>query len=277
MLTSSDHMPPLKLMRTTSRMPPYWLKGWLSKLLFLIRTFQNGLPLSIVTSSYQTLMKRTKKWWSYFMQMPFMMGMSWNVGLKERTSWLHPPILPSFCAIILNINWPVFQKPLVYDDLDPEVDLLREILDKTWSSLSMGNQSMFHHYLPNWGCSQQSFSTTSILSQALGTWILVGLYSFMTWSLIKKSIFAHISSKFWAKLLRELPQGTTFLFVALYQKFWSLKAFIHWKMSTFILSKVQSTFALSILASVIAERESSKRVMLLMVVHALTHIPMMRS
>jgi len=37
-------------------------------------------------------------------------------------------------------------------------------------------------------------------------------------------------------------------------------------MSTLILSKVQSTFTLSMLASVIAERELNKRVMLPMVV-----------
>ena len=141
-----------------------------------------------------------------------------------------------------------------------------KLLEKTWSSLLMENQSVFHHYLPNWGCLQQSCSTTSILSQASGTWILVGLYSFMTWSLMKKSIFAHISSTFWTRLQRELPQGTTFLFVASFQKFWSSKEFIHWKMSAFILSKVQSTFALLILSSVTAERESSKKVMLLMVV-----------
>ena len=35
-------------------------------------------------------------------------------------------VTPSYLAIILNINRLVFQKPLVYDDLDPEADLLRE-------------------------------------------------------------------------------------------------------------------------------------------------------
>ena len=50
-----------------------------------------------------------------------MMGMSWNVGLDFT-------VTPSYLAIILNINQPVFRKPPVYDDLDPEVDLLRETL-----------------------------------------------------------------------------------------------------------------------------------------------------
>ena len=44
-----------------------------------------------------------------------------------------------------------------------------------------------------------------------------------------------------------------------------------------ILCKVQSTFALSMLSLVIVERASSKRVMLLMVVQVLAHIPMIKS
>ena len=35
-------------------------------------------------------------------------------------------VTPSYLVIILNINRPVFRKPLVYDDLDPEADLLQE-------------------------------------------------------------------------------------------------------------------------------------------------------
>ena len=149
--------------------------------------------------------------------------------------------------------------------------------EKTWSSLPMGNQLVFHHCLQNWSYSQQSYSTTSILFQAPNIWILVRFYSFMTWSLIKKLTFALISFTLWARLLRELPQGIAFLFVALFQRFWSSRAFIHWQLNTLILNKVQSTFALSMLASIIAKEESSKRVMLHIVVHALPHIPMMRS
>ena len=54
-----------------------------------------------------------------------------------------------------------------------------------------------------WSCSLQSCFKISILYQALGTWILVGLDFFMTWSLMKKLIFSHMSSTFWARLLRE--------------------------------------------------------------------------
>ena len=35
-------------------------------------------------------------------------------------------VTPSYLAIILNINWPVFRKLPVYDDLDPKADLFRE-------------------------------------------------------------------------------------------------------------------------------------------------------
>ena len=87
-------------MRTTSRMPPCWLKVWLSKLLFLIRAFQNGTLPRIGTSFYLTLMKLTKKWWGNF------------------------TVTPSYLSIILNINRLVFQKPPVYNDLDLQVDLL---------------------------------------------------------------------------------------------------------------------------------------------------------
>ena len=80
MLISLDCLPHIKLMWTTSRIPPCWLKGWLSKLLFLIRTFQNGLPPRIETIFYPTLKIRTKSLWNNFLQMPFLMGMSWDVG-----------------------------------------------------------------------------------------------------------------------------------------------------------------------------------------------------
>ena len=90
----------------------------------------------------------------------------------------------------------------------------------------MGNQSVYHPFLPNRSCSLQSGSTISILYQAPDTWILVRLYFFVTWSLMKKLIFAHISSTFWARPLRERPQGTAFLFVASFQKFSSSKVFL---------------------------------------------------
>ena len=51
MSTSSNHMLHLKLMTTTSGMLPCWWKGWLSRVLFLIRTFKNGLLTGIETSS----------------------------------------------------------------------------------------------------------------------------------------------------------------------------------------------------------------------------------
>ena len=38
-------------------------------------------------------------------------------------------VTPSYLSIILNINWLVFWKPPVYDDLNSEEDLLRETLD----------------------------------------------------------------------------------------------------------------------------------------------------
>ena len=39
-------------------------------------------------------------------------------------------VTPSYLAIILNINWPVFRKPPVYDDLDPKADLFRETFEE---------------------------------------------------------------------------------------------------------------------------------------------------
>ena len=35
-------------------------------------------------------------------------------------------VTPFYLRIVLNINWPVFRQPSVYDDLNPEEDLLRE-------------------------------------------------------------------------------------------------------------------------------------------------------
>ena len=39
-------------------------------------------------------------------------------------------VTPSYLAIILRINWPVFQKSLLYDDLDPKADLLLEAFEE---------------------------------------------------------------------------------------------------------------------------------------------------
>ena len=54
----------------------------------------------------------------------------------------------------------------------------RKLSEIDWNSLQMGNQLVFLHFLPNWDCSQRSCSTTSILSQALDTWISVELCFF---------------------------------------------------------------------------------------------------
>ena len=35
-------------------------------------------------------------------------------------------VTPSYLTIILKINRPVFPKPPVYDNLDPDVDMLRD-------------------------------------------------------------------------------------------------------------------------------------------------------
>ena len=37
-------------------------------------------------------------------------------------------IMPSYLAIILNINWLVFIKPPVYDELEPDLDILQDAL-----------------------------------------------------------------------------------------------------------------------------------------------------
>ena len=160
MPTSSDHMPHLKHMRTTSRMPLCWRKGWLSKLLFLIWTFQNGSLLRIGIFYCPTLEKHMKKWWGNFMQMPFMMGMSWNVGLEEMTSQSHPPIFLSFWTS----TGSCFENHQCMMTWIRRRICFRKLSKKTWCSFPMGNQLVFHHYLLNWGCSQQSFSATSILS-----------------------------------------------------------------------------------------------------------------
>ena len=164
----------------------------------------------------------------------------------ELKCWVWGKVTPSDLAIILNINWPVFQKPPMYDDLDSDVEMLRDAFGENLEIASNGKSIVVSSLSP-----ELKLLTTIMfhnLYQALDTWILVRPYFFMTWSLMKKLIFAHISSTFWARLLRERPQGIAFLFVASFQKFWSSKAFTHWKMSTFILNKAQSTFALSMLS-----------------------------
>ena len=121
MPTSSDHMPHLKLMRTTSRMPLCWLKGWLSKHLLdtnILKWFATkdwNFLLSNFDETYEEMVKE------------FYAGAIYNGD--ELKCWVRGKdftVTPSYLVIILNINRPVFRKPLVYDDLDPEADLLRE-------------------------------------------------------------------------------------------------------------------------------------------------------
>ena len=47
-------------------------------------------------------------------------------------------ITPFYLAIILNINRPVFQKPQVYDDLDPDVEMLRDAFGENLEIASNG-------------------------------------------------------------------------------------------------------------------------------------------
>ena len=54
------------------------------------------------------------------MQTPFLKGMS--------VRGQHFTVTPYYLANILHINRPMFPKPLVYDDLNLEEDLLRETL-----------------------------------------------------------------------------------------------------------------------------------------------------
>ena len=47
-------------------------------------------------------------------------------------------VTPFYLAIILNINRPVFQKPQVYDDLDPDVEMLRDAFGENLEIASNG-------------------------------------------------------------------------------------------------------------------------------------------
>ena len=97
------------------------------------------------------------------------------------------------------------------------------LLEITWNSLQIENQLVFPHYLQNWGCLQQSYSTISILYQAPNTWISVELYSFMTWLLMKRLIFALISSIFWAKTAERTASRNCIPFCCLISKILKLK------------------------------------------------------
>ena len=47
-------------------------------------------------------------------------------------------VTPSYLAIILNINQPVFIKPSVYDELESDVDMLRDVLEENLEISSNG-------------------------------------------------------------------------------------------------------------------------------------------
>ena len=130
----SNHMPYIKHFWTTSRTTPCWLKGWLSKLLFSIWTFPNGSPPRIGTTFYPTLKICMKSLWKNFMQ---------NALFDEDKlrCWVRGKdftVMPSYLAIILNINRLVFIKPLVYDELEPDLDMLRDALGENLEISSNG-------------------------------------------------------------------------------------------------------------------------------------------
>ena len=58
-------------------------------------------------------------------------------------------VTPSYLAIILNINRPVFVKPPLYDKLEPDLDMLRDALGENWRYPQIGKQPVCHHSLLN--------------------------------------------------------------------------------------------------------------------------------
>ena len=55
-------------------------------------------------------------------------------------------ITPSYLAIILNINRPVFLKPPVYEELEPDVDMLHDALGENLELSSNGKSIEVAHY-----------------------------------------------------------------------------------------------------------------------------------
>ena len=124
-------------------------------------------------------------------------------------------VTASYLAIILNINRPVFQKPPMYDDLDPKADLLqetfRENLEFSPSGKSVSVSSLspelrlltiitFHNLYP----------LSCIEYMNLGRAIF--LHDLITDEEI--DIYSHIFH-----ILSKTAKRTAFLFVASFQKF----------------------------------------------------------
>ena len=171
----------------------------------------------------------------------------------------------------------MFRQPSVYDDLNPEEDLLWETFEDCLE-FSLNGESI-------------SVSSLSLELRLLTMIMFHNLYPFSSirYMNLRRALFLHnlindeeidICSYIF-HILSKIAERTTLrnciLFATPFQQFWSSKAFIHWKMSLPTLSQVWSTFVLLMPASVTAKRESSKRVLLIMVVLTLAHILMMRS
>ena len=189
----------------------------------------------------------------------------------------HFTVIPYYLANILRINRPMFPKPPMYDVLNSDEELLRDTLRENLEFFPNGKSI--------------SVSSLSLELRVLTTIMSHNLYPLSStgYMCLKRAMFLHdlitdeeidICSHIFhilQKLLRELPQGTAFLYATSFQGYWNSKAFIHRTMSLPTRSQVQSTFVRSTLALVIVKRESRQRVQLLMVVHALDHTPMKRS
>ena len=162
-------------------------------------------------------------------------------------------VTPSYLAIILNINQLVFRKPSMYDDLDPKANLLQETFGENLD------------FSPN----EKSISVSSLSPELrlLTTIMSHNLYPLSSTGYMNlgRALFLHDCGE------NCLP------FCCLISKNLKLKGVHPLAIEYPYPKQVQSTFTFSMLASVIAEEESSKRVLLNIVIHALPHIPMMRS
>ena len=182
-----------------------------------------------------------------------------------------------YLAEILRINWLIFTNPLVYGELNPVEEVLREVL---------GVNLEFS--------SNRKFVSVASLSPKLRLLTMImfsNLYplSSIGYMNLSRALFLHdliideeidVCSHIFhilAKTLNGLFQGIVFLSSAISQGFWSLKACIPWKMSTHTQSQVQLTSALSMQVWVTPRRVLRKKVMLLREVQALPPMFMMNS
>ena len=101
-------------------------------------------------------------------------------------------VTPVYLAEILHINKPILPIPPVYDELNPDEEVLREAFGANLEFSSNGKSISVASLSPESRLLTMIMFSNLYPLSSINTWILVELYSCMIWSLTWRLMCAHI-------------------------------------------------------------------------------------